>query len=107
MKRPDKTLITTVLKSSRLFWALTAVVIVLSCLAVTKGTMQMVWAQDEVAAIQAVNAKLKAKNSILLRKVESLKTDRAALEAIIRQDLGMIRPNEVVYVETAIATATP
>ena len=86
-------------RGTRLFWALALAVMVISCFAVTRGTMQMIHAQEELAAIHEVNAGLKASNSILLRKVENLRTNRIAIEAIIRQDLGMVKPNEIVYIE--------
>jgi cell division protein FtsB len=107
MKQGSKNSKSAFLNSNRFFWILTCAVVLLSALAVSRGTMQMIWAQDELIAIQKVNAELIAQNSILKKKVGSLKTDRKALESIIRQDLGMVKTGEVVYLEPEINQGTP
>ena len=97
---PEKTQNSLIGRFNLWFWLLVAAVFLLSGLAIAKGAMQVVAAQDELKAIQAVNQRLKARNEVLYQKVMRLKQDPGALEKACRDDLYLVSPNEVVYLES-------
>ncbi|MEW6327722.1 MAG: septum formation initiator family protein [Thermodesulfobacteriota bacterium] len=47
--------------------------------------------------LQRVNEELLKQNKELNEKIERIKTDRSYREEIARRDLGLVRPNEVIY----------
>lgn len=53
--------------------------------------------KQRVAAQKAENAELKARNRALAADVEDLKSGREAIEERAREELGMIRDDEVFY----------
>ena len=56
---------------------------------------------DEQLALQkAENERLRLRNEIIARDVESLKTNLDAIEEKARKDLGMIKQGEVFYLVT-------
>tara|TARA_B100001093_G_C26727407_1_gene970592 strand:+ start:42 stop:347 length:306 start_codon:yes stop_codon:yes gene_type:complete len=46
------------------------------------------------------NKRLKEKNEDLIKKISSLKDSSSSIEEIAREDLGMVRNNEVFYLVT-------
>ncbi|HAZ80317.1 MAG TPA: cell division protein FtsB [Porticoccaceae bacterium] len=54
----------------------------------------------ELAAQKVENKRLRQRNELLARDVQSLKTNLDAIEEKARQDLGMIKQNEVFYFVT-------
>jgi cell division protein FtsB len=71
-----------------------------------KGGWLRVRALDQqVAAQQAVNAQLKARNDAMDAEVRDLKQGLEAIEERARADLGMIRRDEVFY--QIVAPAPP
>lgn len=52
----------------------------------------------EVERMRGENARLAAENSQLAREVRALRSDPAALERAVREELRYIRPGERVYV---------
>jgi cell division protein FtsB len=53
--------------------------------------------EQRVAAQRAENAALRARNRALAADVEDLKTGREAIEERAREELGMVRDDEVFY----------
>jgi cell division protein FtsB len=51
----------------------------------------------EVASLKDKNERLAADNARLRREVEGLKGDDAALERAAREELGVVRPGELVF----------
>ncbi|MEW5948118.1 MAG: septum formation initiator family protein [Thermodesulfobacteriota bacterium] len=47
--------------------------------------------------LQKLNAELLKRNKELSEKIRRIKTDRSYREEIARRDLGLVRPNEVIY----------
>jgi cell division protein FtsB len=85
------------------FILLLAAVLVFGGLAVFRGTMQVIAAQKELKGIQKVNSRLKGQNQLLFQQVLRLKNDKRAQEKTCRQDLDLVRPGEVVYLEPGAA----
>lgn len=53
--------------------------------------------EQELGRIQQGNRELVQENRELRRQIERLKHDPAAVEQVARDDLGLVRPNEVIY----------
>lgn len=53
--------------------------------------------QDELERLEQQNEELKQKNHALKRQVESLRKDRDAVEQVARDELGLLRPDDVVF----------
>ncbi|WP_028449328.1 MULTISPECIES: cell division protein FtsB [Chitinibacter] len=63
-----------------------------------KGSWMRVWQLDEqLVQRQAENAKLKERNEALDAEVSDLKTGSEAIEERARNELGMIRQDEVFF----------
>jgi cell division protein FtsB len=63
-----------------------------------KGGWVRVWALDgQVAAAQAGNARLEARNAGLEAEVRDLKQGMEAIEERARYELGLIKPDEVFF----------
>lgn len=52
----------------------------------------------ELRELQAMNAELAADNDRLEREVEALETDERYIEAVARDELGWVAPNDVVLI---------
>lgn len=62
------------------------------------GGMKTVWAmQENIAQQDKVNAQLDQRNQVLITEIKELQSGNAAIEARARNDLGMIKKNEVFY----------
>jgi cell division protein FtsB len=61
----------------------------------------------QLAARKAKNAELDRRNTALAAEVKDLKTGTEAIEERARQDLGMVRPDEVFYQYPNEAKAAP
>lgn len=53
--------------------------------------------QEDLVGHEATNARLREENARLRRELERLAADPAALERAAREELGLIRPDEVVF----------
>jgi len=53
--------------------------------------------QADLEQIEATNTRLEQKNAQLRRELELLADDPAALERAAREELGLVRPGEVVF----------
>ncbi len=91
-------------------WAIyVAVVALLGALsALAPGGVRKYLALDrEVQRMRAENAQLAADNGQLSLEVRALRTDPAALERAIREELRYVRPGERVYVLQGDAGGSP
>ena len=61
----------------------------------------------EVERMRAENAELAGENAQLAREIHALRTEPAALERAVREELRFIRPGERVYVVDDGAGASP
>jgi cell division protein FtsB len=63
-----------------------------------KGGWLRAWDVDrQVSAQKAKNGELESRNAHLAAEVRDLKTGTEAIEERARQELGMVRPDEVFY----------
>ena len=62
-----------------------------------RGLPELQHARQRVDAMQAEIKKLEAENARLRSEIESVKKSTYAVERIAREDLGMSKPGEVVY----------
>lgn len=53
--------------------------------------------REEIASYEAKNRELAARNASLRLEIEALSGDSRALERAAREDLGLVRPDEVVF----------
>ena len=79
-------------------WRGLAAGVVLACAAVAYlGVSNLVSAKSRLAELQAVNQKLAGESRELYRTVTRLRSDPKAVERACRRNMGMVRPDEVVY----------
>ncbi len=62
-----------------------------------KGLVDVYRLKKERDRIVAFNRSLEKENSELEKKITLLKTDKRYIERIARDELGMIAPNEIIY----------
>ena len=63
-----------------------------------KGSWVQVWnTQQQLAQQEQVNAKLTARNAAMYAEVRDLKQGLSAIEERARNELGMVRKNEVFF----------
>ena len=60
------------------------------------GTRQVVVLRSELQDIRARRAELTAENAELRREIDGLRQDPSVIEDIAREDLGMVRPDEII-----------
>jgi cell division protein FtsB len=82
-----------------LLWAAAAVALVLAGWSASAegGFRRYLRLSMDVAGLREKNVKLAAKNAALLREIEALRTSPEMQEQAAREDLGFVRPNEVVF----------
>jgi cell division protein FtsB len=89
------------------WWPLAlAVALVLSGVAVTKGYANLGAAREELDQARQTNRRLEKDNRALYRTVLRLRGDPQAAERACRRDMGVVRPDEVVYQDPG-AEASP
>lgn len=74
------------------------VVLLVDALVGEKGLVERMRARRHYAEATASLDSLKAENARLREQVRSLTDDPAAIEAIAREDLGLIRPGELLFI---------
>ena len=62
-----------------------------------RGLLRVFQAQRQLADLEAQIAVLEATNTELRKEIESLQVDLRTIENIARRELGMVRPDELVY----------
>jgi cell division protein FtsB len=61
-----------------------------------RGFRRYLRLRGEAAELQSRNAQLRAQNQRHRAEIEALRDDRAALERAVREELGYVRPGEIV-----------
>jgi len=85
---------------SRSFYIIPAAIILFFLLFTVfgeRGVLHIYRLAQEKDEIQKKAAQIKAENEQLKREIEALKSDRRYLESIARKELGLVRPNEIIY----------
>jgi cell division protein FtsB len=75
-----------------------AVVLVVDALIGEKGLMQSMRARQEYLDMAASLETLRRNNAKLRDEMRRLNEDPATIESVARQQLGLIRPGEVVFI---------
>jgi cell division protein FtsB len=73
-------------------------VLIVDALMGEKGLMQSMNARRQYRQLQASLEELKRENAALREEMRRLNEDPATIESLARQDLGLIRPGEVVFI---------
>ena len=73
-------------------------VLIVDALVGEKGLMQSMNARRQYRQLQASLEELKRENAALREEMRRLSEDPATIESLARQDLGLIRPGEVVFI---------
>jgi cell division protein FtsB len=62
-----------------------------------KGLLRIYGMKQEKERIEQKVVELRDENQNLRLSIEALRTDRHQIERIARKELGLVRPNEVIY----------
>ncbi len=62
-----------------------------------RGLRRQMKLREETAALQQKSSELAAENAALRREISALSGDMKALERAAREDLGLIKPQEVIF----------
>jgi cell division protein FtsB len=74
------------------------VVLIVDALVGEKGLMQSMNARRQYQQLEASLEELRRENAALREEMRRLSEDPATIESLARQDLGLIRPGEVVFI---------
>jgi cell division protein FtsB len=72
-------------------------VVLLDALFGDQGLVEMLKAREEGRALRSYITQVRLENQRLVEEIDWLLKDPAAIEALARRDLGMIKPGEKVY----------
>lgn len=81
----------------RWWWALVLLVLFAFAFVGDKGVLRLIKTYNQRSDLQQQVDKLAAENLRLKKEIEGLQTDYRTIERIARQELGMVRKDEVVY----------
>ena len=73
-------------------------VLIINALVGERGLMETLRARRQHQELVTAIERLRAENARLRGESRRLKTDPAAIEAIARQELGLIRPGELLFI---------
>jgi cell division protein FtsB len=82
----------------RLLIAFAVAILLANALAGDRGLTATVRARNDRVALQAEIESLRAENARLRARAQALKRDPATIEAVARQELGLLRRDEKVVV---------
>lgn len=75
-----------------------ALVLLVDALVGEKGLMESLRARRQYREVEAGLAAIQRENRRLLEEARRLREDPAAIEAVAREQLGLIRPGEVLFI---------
>jgi cell division protein FtsB len=70
---------------------------VVASVAGNRGLLRLYRMHQTKTALERENAELQAANAALADEVRALRTDPGRIEAIAREELGLVKPGELVY----------
>lgn len=94
-------------KALNLLLGFATVVLLVDALVGEKGLMERMRARQQYADASASLEALKAQNSRLREQARRLRDDPAAIETIAREELGLIRPGELLFILREAKPAKP
>ena len=75
-----------------------AVAVIVDAVVGDRGLLTMLRAREDYAAANAALAQQRAENDTLRETISRLTNDPAAIEEIARDELGLMRPGEKVFI---------
>jgi cell division protein FtsB len=77
--------------------AVLAGVLSLASVADARGFRRYMALRQDVESLQERNRALSDQNEVLRREINALRKDPAALERAVREELGYVKPGEIVF----------
>ncbi|NNB87860.1 septum formation initiator family protein [Corallococcus sp. AB004] len=77
--------------------AVVAVALSLASVADAKGFRRYLRLRQDVEALDERNRSLAAQNDVLRKEIAALRKDPATLEQSVREELGYVKPGEIVF----------
>jgi cell division protein FtsB len=86
-------------RSKFLIWGGLLILIVLGVLGVfgKKGLLQLEGMRHKKVALQGEVKQLEGENKALKDKIRALRSDKREIEKLARDELGLVKPGEVIY----------
>ena len=72
-------------------------VLLVNAVAGEKGYLELRRSQQRKAEVEAALVARRAENAVLQSRIQRMRTDRAAIEESVRQQLGYAKPGELVF----------
>lgn len=94
-------------KALLLFSALAFVALLVSALFGDKGLLRLAEQRERTRALEQQVEGLRAENAELAHAITALKSDPRAIERLAREELGLLRPGETVFVLADRAPSAP
>jgi|SRR5687767_4312578 cell division protein FtsB len=85
-------------KTLQLLLAFVTLVLVIDALVGEKGLLETMRARRQHQELTASIERLRAENAGLREETRRLREDPSAIESLARQELGLIRPGEVLFI---------
>ena len=74
-----------------------AMALSLASVADAKGFRRYLRLREDVESLQERNSALASQNEGLRREIQALREDPAALERAVREELGYVKPGEIIF----------
>lgn len=85
-------------KTLQLLLVFVTLVLVINALVGERGLMETLRARKQHGELEASIERLRADNTRLREDARRLRSDPATIEALARQELGLIKPGEVLFI---------
>ena len=85
-------------KTLQLLLAFVTLVLVIDALVGEKGLLETIRARKQHQELTASIERLRGENSALREEARRLREDPSAIESLARQELGLIRPGEMLFI---------
>jgi cell division protein FtsB len=84
-------------RAAKLASVLILLALVVGALFGDRGILHLMAQRDKAAALETEIGELRAENARLATEIRALKTDPRAIERVAREELGLARPGETVF----------
>ena len=94
-------------RTLQMLLAFVTLVLIINALVGERGLMETLRARRQHQELVAAIDRLRADNARLREEARRLRTDPAAIEALARQELGLIKPGEMLFIIKDARPAQP
>jgi cell division protein FtsB len=94
-------------RTLQMLLAFVTLVLIINALVGERGLMQTLRARRQHEELVGAIEQLRGENARLREEARRLRTDPAAIEALARQELGLIRPGEMLFIIKDTKPAQP